>query len=289
MGSTRGLRYGDGVLGGPQDAEQTRLAAMADVCDPTTIRVLDDLGVGPGWHALEVGAGGGSIALWLAGRVGATGHVVATDLDIDPLQRRLHAQGDRQRHTPDRGPLTVLRHDVTSDPPPEQGPFDLVHARFVLEHLPERERVLDRLVSWLRPGGTLVVESIARFPLDSCAQPAFRRAMDALDTVLAATIGTDSTWARTFPAPLRARGLSEVGMTVHLPVTGGANASALCWALTLTRLRTRIVERRLAGDDVLDAALAQLADPDFADLAFATVLAWGRAPAHTTDAPGSRG
>ncbi|WP_051054200.1 class I SAM-dependent methyltransferase [Frankia sp. QA3] len=279
-------RYADDVLGGPTDTERARLAAMAAVCDPTTIRVLDERGVGVGWRCLEVGAGGGSIAAWLADRVtgadadsttgpatdaGAghatrAGHVVATDVDT----RHLDVLAGPE--------LTVLRHDVTRDPAPPGGPFDLIHARFVLEHLPDREHVLDRLRDWLKPAGVLVVESIAAFPLDSSPHPAFRRAMLSIDEALAKTIGTDSAWARGFPGPLQARGLVDVGVSVHLPTTGGAGASAQCWALTLTRLRPHIRELDLAGDDTLDEALDCLADPAFFDLSFATAIAWGRAP-----------
>ncbi|SNQ47429.1 Methyltransferase type 11 [Frankia canadensis] len=258
------LRYSDDVLGGPQAAEQARLAAMATVCDPTTIRILEERGVAAGWRCLEVGAGSGSIARWLADLVGADGHVVATDVDTGHLSDLPAAH------------LTVLRHDITRDPAPDAAPFDLIHARFVLEHLPEREEALDRLVTWLRPGGVIVIESIAGFPLDSSPHPPFAQAMRAVDEVLARSIGTDSTWARQFPAPLAGRHLVEVGTAVHLPPTGAANASALCWTLTLTRLRARIRELDLASDDVLDDALALLADPAFFDLAFATAIAWGR-------------
>ncbi|WP_261566693.1 class I SAM-dependent methyltransferase [Frankia gtarii] len=287
----RSRRYADGVLGGPTDTERARLAAMAAVCDPTTIRVLGERGVGAGWRCLEVGAGGGSIAAWLADRVtdatsdtsdtadtadtadtsdtsdtARAGHVVATDVDTR------HLDGLAGPH------LTVLRHDVTRDPAPPGGPFDLIHARFVLEHLPDREHVLDRLRGWLKPAGVLVVESIVEFPLDSSPHPAFRQAMRSIGEVLAKTIGTDSTWARGFPAPLQTRGLVDVGLSVHLPTTGGAGASAQCWALTLTRLRPHIRELNLADDDTLDDALDCLADPAFFDLSFATAVAWGRAP-----------
>lgn len=282
------LRYSDGVLGGPEEAERARLGAMADVCDPTTTRILRGLGVTDGWRCLEVGAGGGTIAAWLAEQVGtadgqvaagdgpaapdgvhdltAVGHVVATDIDVRHLAG---LAGPR---------LTVLHHDVTRDPLPGGQPFDLVHARFVLEHLREREGVLDRLVGWLKPGGILVVESIAGFPLGSSPHPAFREAMLSAGRALAETIGTDTDWARSFPAPLLSRGLVDVGMTVHVPTTGGANASALCWTLTLTRLRPHIRARELASDEVVDEALAQLADPAFFDLSFATAIAWGRRP-----------
>ena len=259
-------RYGDGVLGGGSDAERTRLAAMAEVCDPTTTRVLDELGVATGWRCLEVGAGGGSIARWLARRVGRTGVAVATDVDVRHLTA-LAVPG-----------LVVLEHDVAHDPEPPGGPFDLVHARFVLEHLPVRDQVLDRLVSWLAPGGVVVVESIVDFPLASSPHPDFAAAMRSIERVLAATIGTDSTWGRGFPTPLRRRGLVDVGAATYLPTAGGDNASALCWGLTLSRLRPSILELGLADPGTLDRALDMLADPTFFDLGFATAICWGRSP-----------
>ena len=48
----------------------TRFPALADAFDAGTQRHLTALGLGAGWHCLEVGGGGGSIARWLAERVG---------------------------------------------------------------------------------------------------------------------------------------------------------------------------------------------------------------------------
>ncbi len=39
-----------------------RLRGLERLLDPGTIRHLEALGVGAGWHCLEVGAGGGTIA-----------------------------------------------------------------------------------------------------------------------------------------------------------------------------------------------------------------------------------
>lgn len=46
----------------------------------------------------------------------------------------------------------VWRHDVVADELPE-AEFDLVHARFLLEHLPGREGALKKMAAALRPGG----------------------------------------------------------------------------------------------------------------------------------------
>ncbi|MGZ4616223.1 MAG: methyltransferase domain-containing protein [Actinomycetes bacterium] len=126
------------------DAED-RFAALSVLFDPVTFRHIDALGIEPGWHCWEVGAGGPSLPDGLGVRVGPGGRVLATDLDTRWLAGRAGPQ------------VEVARHDVVHDEPPGDG-FDLVHARLVLLHVPEREEALRRMVSALRPGGWLLVE-----------------------------------------------------------------------------------------------------------------------------------
>ena len=254
-------RYGESVLSSGSSGERDRLLAMAEVADRTTTRLLEDLGLRPDWNCLEVGAGAGTVATWLAGQL-TTGAVLATDVDT----RWLRASAN----------LRVARHDIVTDPVAESA-YDLVHPRFVLEHLPERDEVLAKLCRSLRPGGLLVIESIAAFPIDSSPTPAFREAMHAVGSTLAATIGTDSTWPRTFPAPLLRHGLTEVSASVHVPVTGGRNASARCWSHTLRRLRQQIADQQPGALSAVDEALRLLDLPEFHDFTFATAICWGRA------------
>ena len=257
-------RYGETVLSPDWHGEHDRLLAMAEVADRTTVRVLQDLGVAPDWHCLEVGAGAGTIATWLANRV-PEGSVLATDIDTRWLKEI------------DSPPLRVAEHDITRDALPAAA-FDLVHARFVLEHLPERDAVIAKLCRSLRPGGLLVVESIASFPIASCGNPAFRDAMHAIESTLAATIGTDARWPRTFPQPLLAHGLTEASGSVHVPATGGRNASARCWSHTLAQLRPRIAEHMPHALLAVDETLGLLDRTDFFELTFATAVCWGRKP-----------
>src|SRR5437762_3803295 len=77
-----------------------RLQRLEAIEDPGTIAVLEKAGVAPGWTCLELGAGAGSIAYWLAERVGKGGRVVAADLDPRLL---------------DRSRCEVWRHDLRTD------------------------------------------------------------------------------------------------------------------------------------------------------------------------------
>jgi SAM-dependent methyltransferase len=129
-----------------QDAvERNRLTIQASILDPITIRHLKTIGVTEGWNCLDVGAGAGSIAQWLATQVGSTGHVVATDIDIRFL---------KDLNTPN---LEVRQHDILTDDL-EKNSFDLVHCRLLLMHLSEPETALKRMAEAVRPGGWLLIE-----------------------------------------------------------------------------------------------------------------------------------
>src|SRR2546429_1997362 len=129
------------------EEERTRLGALESVLDPGTIRVFETIGVSKGWRCLEVGGGGGSVTRWLAERVGPDGHVLATDLNTRFLEEI------------DAPNLEVRVHDVVSEPL-DPDAFDLVHSRDVLEHIPQREAVLDKMAAAVKPGGWLVAEDV---------------------------------------------------------------------------------------------------------------------------------
>ena len=85
--------------------ERLRLSGLEAALDAGTQAHLLRLGVAPGKRCLEVGAGGGAIAHWLAGQVAPGGVVVATDLETDFLEAG----------AADYPGLQILRHDLTTD------------------------------------------------------------------------------------------------------------------------------------------------------------------------------
>jgi 2-polyprenyl-3-methyl-5-hydroxy-6-metoxy-1,4-benzoquinol methylase len=132
----------------PEDLEARRLRALEAMDDPATRGLLDRVGLQPGWRCLEIGAGRGSIAGWMADRVGAGGRVVAGDLDLRFLKALAHSN------------LEVRSLDITTDEL-EVDSFDLVHCRALLMHLRSPSDALRKTVSAMRPGGWLVVEGEA--------------------------------------------------------------------------------------------------------------------------------
>ena len=133
--------------------EYERLRMQARKWDVATGRLLDQLGLGPGASCLDAGCGPGETMRAMAERVGPAGRVLG--IDADPTLgamtlATLHRAGHRQ--------CAFLAHDLAAAEPIPGAPFDLVYARLLLFHLPQRVDVLARLWDAVAPGGHLLVQ-----------------------------------------------------------------------------------------------------------------------------------
>jgi SAM-dependent methyltransferase len=257
------------LLANQQREAGTRFTALATLFDPTTLRHLDEIGVGPGWRCWEVGAGGMSLPQQLADRVGPSGLVVATDIDTSWLDD-------------DTGTVRVLRHDVGTEEPPVTG-LDLVHARLVLTHVPAREAALATMVTALRPGGWLLLEEAdpglqpllcpddhgPEQQLANRLRQGFRRLM--------AARGADLGYGRTLPRLLREHGLTDVAADAYFPIT--APACAMLERATVEQIRDRLIDGGIATAAEIDRHLDNIAAGRLPELATSPLVsAWGRKP-----------
>jgi len=248
--------------------ERTRLRALEAVLDPGTIRALQAVGVGKDWRCLEVGGGGGSVARWLSEHAGT---VVATDLSPRFLE---------EINAPN---LEVRKANVVTEPL-EQNSYDLVHSRDVLEHIPEREAVLDKMVAALKPGGWLVAEDVdftAALRLDGFGEKGEVITLDGKWYAAAAQamtkLGIDPEYGRKLPWRLRARGLTEISADVRAVLIKGNTLTAKLYELSLTQQR-RLISGYLTEDEI-DRVAAVLQDEDYMAFGPFHVAAWGRKPA----------
>ncbi|MFD6434869.1 methyltransferase domain-containing protein [Streptomyces venezuelae] len=241
--------------------------AFAALFDATTFGHVERLGIGPGWRCWEVGAGGTSVISWLAKRVGPTGRVLATDIDISWQTRAA------------RSPLEVRIHDIAADPPPAGG-FDLVHARLVLADVADRERALASMLRALRPGGRLLIEEpdFALQPL-ACpdehgpAQEAANRLRRGVHALLTER-GTDLAYGRRLPRLLRDAGLRQVASDVYFPLA--SPAAAVLETATLQHLRPDLTAAGLVTPEDLDHHVSTVATGTLDLTTAPLVSAWGR-------------
>jgi sterol 24-C-methyltransferase/phosphoethanolamine N-methyltransferase len=159
------------------------------------------LGLKAGSRVLDVGAGVGGPARYLA-------HTVGCQVTALELQPALHAIGvDLTRRTGLADRVThvcgdALTHDFPTDS------FDAVVSFLAIVHIPERPRLFARLAQALRAGGGLYIE-------DLCQRAPFaaRDIDDLRDVVCANTITSPADYAR----DLREAGFRDVAVTDLTP------------------------------------------------------------------------
>lgn len=180
-------------------AAPEQLSLLSEILNRETFGILGEVVTSHGWRCWDVGTGDGSVARWLAARVGTTGHVVASDL--------------KPQHVPHHRRIEAIRHDLTGDPWPEPK-FDLIHARLLLMHLADRESIAVKLATHLRPGGALVLtdwycgcatESLIKSPVDGRTARIVQEYHDGVHK-LGQQTGMDLSWA-----PRTSEVLSEAG------------------------------------------------------------------------------
>ncbi|MET9604211.1 class I SAM-dependent methyltransferase [Streptomyces sp. NPDC006512] len=255
-------RYGSEVFQPGRAGEEGRIDLGALAYDDVTLARLRELGAGPGWECLELGAGTGSVARRLL-REARVSSVLAVDRDVRFLAAR-----------PEPG-LGVLEADVL-DPGFDPGRFRLVHARFVLMHLPGRERLISRLAGLLVPGGVLVLGDAVDVTGGAAPTTPYALAMRAMWQGLRETIGTDVSWTPHYPHLLRAAGLADVAAEVRVPPLVPGSPISRFWADTWDRARAAMTATGLVDDAGIDAAVRYLDSPDCADLSPGLITAWGR-------------
>ena len=248
-----------------EDGELARLRAIEAVCDPWTIDALERAAHGGGmasWRCLDIGAGAGSIARWLAQRAGPHGQVVAADVDtgfLEPLASPT---------------LRVVRNDLRHGPV-EPGRFDLVHARFVLEWLPGWESALDHLVASVRRGGTVVISDMAwrsRMP----AHGGLESWISAIPAVLREISGYHPDCGRLLPDALSSRGIRVDGAEARAALLHGASPGMDWPRLSLQAMTAPMLQMGLADQASLQAVSRLLDDPAPRLWLPPMVSVWGR-------------
>ncbi len=237
--------------------ERARLAILEHYLDPHSQEVLEAAGLSEGWNCLDAGAGGGSLTDWLCTRVGPSGSVVALDRDTRFLEALHHPN------------LQRIAGDLRDHPLPV-ATFDLVHARYLLEHIPERKQALRNLTQAVKPGGLLMITDAggAKFePLQP--DPAFENVVRAFN----ATVGRtwDLEWAPHIADTVEALGFEILRAEAFRKHEIGSRDgfTEIAW-YAYTALRDVFVATGFVTAEEVDAVRRHLHDPSRSYLGFET-------------------
>jgi Methyltransferase domain len=214
-----------------------------------------------------VGAGVGSVTRWLADRVRPRGSVVAANLKTGGFERLV-----------DDSSVEVRRLGRRDGELPSSE-FDLVHSRFTLGQVAEREQLLDRLIGAARPDGWVMVTDLDWRTIEPASpDSSSRRVADGVRAVLSLA-GMDLGYGQRLPSSLERHGLVAVEGRGAVRYCHGGSIGPHIHRLVIERSREEIVASGHASHQEIDEVEARLLDPHYAGLSPTIWTAWGRRPA----------
>jgi 2-polyprenyl-3-methyl-5-hydroxy-6-metoxy-1,4-benzoquinol methylase len=226
------------------------LSALLDPASREFARQLLDL---RGARCLDVAAGGGGFAHWLAAEVGAGGRVLATDLNPSRIGPAAH--------------LEVIKHDIVAEEIPDAGTWNFVHARLLLNHLPARRAVLAKLADALAPGGVLLTEDwYSEPPGEFVAYGGDASDRELLSRYHAANLavldlhGNTRRWATAAHQAMREEGLERVRTVVSAESWVGGSPGTKLLTASVGQLYEELLEQGLSPAE-LDRVCELFADP----------------------------
>jgi sarcosine/dimethylglycine N-methyltransferase len=203
------------------------------------------LGLGPSSRVLDIGAGVGGPARYLAHTFGC--HVTALE-----LQSKLHAIGvDLTRRCGLAALVTHLCGDALTYPLPD-GAFDAIVSWLAVLHIPDRDRLCARMARTLRSGGACYIE-------DLCMRAPF--ADDDLRDLREIVVGISVTSIDDYVADLRAAGFAGVTATDMTPEWAPYAAARLAaWRDNHTLYASMYGESAYTALEMFYALIARLYD-----------------------------
>ncbi len=275
-----------GYIHGTAPDEQQRLSALNDLLNA---RTLEQIRPRPGERVLDVGSGLGQLSREIARAVSLPGgdpvgapDVVGVEHSADQI-----AEAVRLARAAGEAHLVDFRHGDAADPPlsaEERASFDLVHARFVLEHVEDPLAVVRAMVAAVKPGGRIVISDDDHDVLRLYPEPAGVRELWNAYIRLYERNGNDPLVGRRLVWLLHAAGVRPVRNTRVWfgACSGNGEFEPIVWNMVhiLEGARPALAAHALIGEPEFDRSIQELrrfAGRDDAAVWFAMALAEGRA------------
>jgi SAM-dependent methyltransferase len=254
----------DGYIHGTGAAEQERLAALNRLTNEAFVEFLAPR---PGMRVLEVGSGLGLLAVAVAD---AAPGVEVVGVERSPAQLAAAVADPRVRFV-----QGDAHHLVFPD-----GAFDLVYARYLLEHVSDPQAVVSGMRRVARPGGRVAAleNDISLVRVDP-ACPTFDDVWGAFQR-LQHHVGGDAHVGRRLYRLFRDAGLSRIELSMQPEIHWHGSPGFAAWIRNLVgnveSARRALIQTRLCEAEHIDRAGAELMALLDDDRASAT-FAWNRA------------
>jgi SAM-dependent methyltransferase len=242
----------DRYLLGRSEAEETRLKRQIASFAPDSDAQLERIGIRSGERVIDLGCGPGGVLDLLGKRVGPTGSVLG-------LERSARFVEQARRFVDDHAlpQVKVVEGDAYGTGLPRAS-FDGGHMRLVLINVPEPERIVQELVSLVRPGGW-VASFEADFVSHICDPPlpAWNHLVDAY-VAYAAAEGIDLFIGRRIHNLFRAAGVVDIDVDAVVHVYPAGHQRRPILLDFIDNVRDNMVERGIYAPEDLDRDMRAL-------------------------------
>ncbi len=175
--------------------------------------------------------------------------------------------------------MKIVRADIGTAQLPERS-FDLVHARYVLIHLPGYEVVVTKMFDSLKPGGWLALEepdfSASRGITGDEQELASLRKVNQTIEQMYATLRMDSALGLKLPALMQRCGLQYLTVENDALLCAGGGGIATVMKLSTEQLRGKYLATGVVGQSDLEQYCRFADDPNTWAIYYATIAVSGR-------------
>lgn len=250
-----------------QKAEFERLKMIEEAFDEKTQEIIQYSGIAPGWKCLELGFGAGSILRWMIDSVGSEGKIVGIDKNIRFIKENNAKQ------------VEIIEGDIL-DIELESCDFDLVHAKYVLIHINEPEKIIRKLTRLLKAGGIIILEepdfTSARVVDDSLLnEQAHQRVNEAINKMFI-DLGLDPSFGLKLPLILQKNGLGVERVTSEQHLCRGNSKIAKMMSHSTAALRDRYIKTQKASEKDIQSYMENSVNESFWTVYYSTISVIGR-------------
>ena len=249
-----------------------RMSVVAKACWPNTLTLFKRAGIQESIKALDLGCGAGDVTFEIANLIGSRGKILGLDMDPVKIEKA-------QLRAKQGGASNIQFRQANVFEWVESNAYDFIYVRFLLTHLPDRERLYPQLLKGLRSGGVLIVEDIdfeghVSFPKNS----AFDRYVQLYQQVVTQR-GGDPNLGRKLLDVFNRTGFLKTSANIVYPDQSLSKEMNL---LTLIGIFDAVIEENLMGKEELhkltDELERFLKDPKTMASAARIFQVWGYKP-----------
>jgi hypothetical protein len=146
----------------------------------------------------------------------------------------------------------------------------------VLEHIAGRELVLAKMAGWLAPGGWLIISGIDIAAGLGSPHAPLRTTVTAMTDLIAAQVGTDTTFMRRVPALMGQAGLAQIGLRANTLIVGDGSVTDAFFRSMLHQVSPTLIAQGPNSESELAALTAWFDEPGSIDVIGLHLLTWAR-------------